>query len=94
MEIKNEERHHAGMFFVEDDGHRLGEMRYLINDGIMNIYHTEVSPELAGRQMGFKLVKAGVEYARANHLKVLPTCPYAASVFERTEAFRDVLAGS
>ncbi|HVS91610.1 MAG TPA: GNAT family N-acetyltransferase [Mucilaginibacter sp.] len=92
MEIKQEEHPGAGAFYLEEDGNRLGEMRYLIRHGVMNIYHTGVDPSLKGRNMGHKLVEAGVNYARQIEIKILPTCPFARSVFERTEAFRDVIA--
>ena len=92
MEIKNEERHHAGAFYIDDNGERLGEMRYLVRDNtVMNIYHTEVSDKLQGRHMGEKLVEAGVKYARENNFKILPTCTFARSVFNRTPAYDDVL---
>jgi predicted GNAT family acetyltransferase len=94
MEIKNEERHHAGAFYIGDNGERLGEMRYLVRDGIMNIYHTEVNEKLQGKHMGDKLVEAGVKYARENHFKILPTCTFARSVFDRTPAYGDVLVRS
>ena len=90
MEIKQEERHHAGSFYIEENGKRLGEMRYLIRGKVMNIYHTGVDPSLQGHDMGFKLVKTGVKYARENDLKILPTCTYARSVFMRTADFNDV----
>jgi predicted GNAT family acetyltransferase len=38
-------------------------------------------------------VKAGVEYARANNLKIRPVCPYAKKVIDATAEFHDVLAG-
>jgi hypothetical protein len=91
MEIKNEERHHAGAFYIDDNGNRLGEMRYLTRDGVMNIYHTEVNEELQGKHMGEKLVEAGVNFARENHLKILPTCTFARSVFNRVKEYHDVL---
>jgi len=91
MEIKNEERHRTGVFYIEDNGDRLGEMRYLTRDGVMNIYHTEVDEKLQGHHMGEKLVEAGVKYARENQLKILPTCVFARSVFNRTPAYDDVL---
>ena len=92
MEIKNEERHHAGAFYIDDNGERLGEMRYLVRDNtVMNIYHTEVSDKLKGHHMGEKLVEAGVKYARKNNFKILPTCTFARSVFNRTPAYDDVL---
>jgi predicted GNAT family acetyltransferase len=37
------------------------------------------------------LVHAGVEYARENNLKIFPLCPFAKSIFDKREAFRDVL---
>ena len=92
MEIKNEEHHHAGVFYIDDNGNRLGEMRYLTRDNVMNIYHTEVSEQLQGKHMGEKLVEAGVNFARENHLKILPTCVFARSVFNRVKAYHDVLA--
>lgn len=91
MEIKQEERHHAGSFYLDDDGNRMGEMRYIIKDGVMNIYHTEVNPNIGSHNWGFKLVETGVKFARENHLKILPTCTFARSVFDRTPEFGDVL---
>lgn len=90
MEIKQEEHHHAGSFYINDDGKRLGEMRYLMRGKVMNIYHTEVDPLLSGKNMGFKLVETGVNYAREHDLKILPTCPFARKVFLRTPEFNDV----
>jgi len=91
MEIKNEEHHHAGVFYIDDNGNRQGEMRYLTRDNVMNIYHTEVNEQLQGKHMGEKLVEAGVNFARENHLKILPTCTFARSVFNRVKAYADVL---
>jgi predicted GNAT family acetyltransferase len=91
MEIKNEEHHHAGVFYIDNNGNRLGEMRYLIRDNVINIYHTEVGEQLQGHHIGEKLVEAGVNFARENHLKILPTCVFARSVFNRVKAYADVL---
>ncbi|HWD88383.1 MAG TPA: GNAT family N-acetyltransferase [Mucilaginibacter sp.] len=91
MEIKQEERHHAGSFYFDDNGKRVGEMRYLIRGGVMNIYHTEVEPSLKGMKLGHKLVDAGVNYARKYDLKILPTCPFARRVFLQTPEYQDVM---
>jgi len=91
MEIKQEEHHHAGAFYIDDNGEWLGEMRYLMRSKVMNIYHTEVDPSIAGKNMGSKLVEAGVNYARENDLKILPTCPFAYKVFMRTPEYQDLM---
>ena len=95
MEIKLEQRRSSvGSFYIDNDGERLGHMDFLIKDGVMNIYHTEVNEKLHGQHMGDKLVEAGVNFARENQLKILPTCTFARSVFNRVKAYQDVLAES
>ena len=95
MEIKLEQKRSSlGSFYIDNEGERLGLMNFLINNGVMNIYHTEVSEQLHGKHMGEKLVEAGVNYARENHLKILPTCTFARSVFDRVKEYHDVLVRS
>ena len=60
-------------------------------DPKMIIDHTEVKDEYEGRGLGKQLVKAGVNYARENHLKILPLCPFAKKIFDLTPAYADVL---
>ena len=62
-----------------------GEHKFIID-------HTEVNPAFNGRGVGKKMVLAAVEYARKNDLKIIPLCPFAKSVFDKTEEIRDVLS--
>ncbi len=95
MEIKLEQRRsNIGTFYIDDNGDLLGKMDFLIKDGVMNIYHTEVNNEVQHKNLGLHLVEAGVKFARENHLKVLPTCTFARSVFDRVKAYQDVLVDS
>ena len=55
------------------------------------IDHTEVNPGFAGQSVGKKLVIAAVEYARENDLKIIPLCPCAKSVCDKTKDIHDVL---
>lgn len=92
MEIQHFHDASQGIFFVEADGERLAEMTYRMSGPAkLIIDHTEVSPKLAGKGIGRQLVAKAVDYARAAGLKILPLCPFAAAVFEKTEAYRDVL---
>jgi len=50
-----------------------------------------VSEALRGKSAGKQLVAAAVEYARANQLKIIPLCPFAKAVFDKTPTFQDVL---
>ncbi len=93
MEIKHVDNQKKGSFVVEIEGHKQGELQYFTSaPGQITIYHTEVDEELRGRDVGRKLVAAAVEYARSNDLKIIPTCPFAKKVIDRTPEFQDVLA--
>ena len=57
----------------------------------MVIEHTEVDESLRGRDVGLQLVENGVEYAREQHLKIVPLCEFAKKVIERHKELQDVL---
>lgn len=93
MQIQQQQQDHKGSFFVEEAGTRLAEMTYsMAGDSLMIIDHTEVDDALRGKNVGYQLVKAAVEYARNHQLTIMPLCPFAKSVFERRkEELGDVL---
>lgn len=93
MLIQQEQEGSKGAFFVQENDERLAEMTYTMSsDTLLIIDHTEVSPQLRGKNAGYQLVEQAVEYARAKDLKIFPLCPFARSVFEKNSAaFADVL---
>lgn len=92
MLIEHQYVSNKGSFYVEENGKRLAEMIYsLSGNELMIIEHTEVSDDLRGKNVGYQLVHAAVEYARTNQIKILPLCPFARSVFDKKQAFGDVL---
>lgn len=83
---------HRGAFEVNVDGKRLAEMTYTgAGDGTIIIDHTQVDDALRGTGAGKKLLAALVAWARESHTAVIPVCPFAKSVFEKTPEFQDVL---
>ncbi len=92
MIIQREEHGSKGAFFIQEQGERQAEMTYtMAGPQRMIIDHTEVSDALRGKSAGKQLVAAAVEYARANQLKIIPLCPFAKAVFDKTPSFQDVL---
>lgn len=92
MTIEHEKSENKGTFFISEDGETLAEMTYsMAGDGLMIIDHTAVSDKLSGKGAGKKLVLEGVAFARKRHLKILPLCPFAKSVFQRNTELHDVL---
>jgi predicted GNAT family acetyltransferase len=92
MQIQRDEHGRKGAFYIEENGEWIAELTYIKNDGNMTIDHTEIAVKLRGEGIGQDLVKAAVEYARENDLKIKADCPYARKVIERTPEFQDVLA--
>ena len=81
-----------GQFFVSVDGKQEGKMTFVFagEDKII-IDHTEVKPGNEGKGFGKKMVVKAVEFAREKGIKIIPLCPFAKSVFDKTPEFRDVL---
>ncbi|MWB92853.1 GNAT family N-acetyltransferase [Flavobacterium sp. GA093] len=92
MEIKQNNEGRKGNFQAIEDGKEAGLMTYTwAGDSKFIIDHTEVNEAFNGKGVGKKLVMAAVEYARANNLKIIPLCPFAKSVFDKTADIHDVL---
>ena len=81
-----------GYFYVSVDGKQEGKMTFVFagNDKII-IDHTEVNPGNNGKGFGKKMVNKAVEFAREKNIKIIPLCPFAKSVFDKTPEFSDVL---
>jgi len=81
-----------GAFVIERDGRRLAELTYTVAGSRVILDHTQVDDALRGTGSGAQLVAAAVAWARAENRKLLPLCPFARSVFDKTPAYADVLA--
>lgn len=66
------------------------QIEYSINGNVLSILSTDVSASLQGQGIGQQLVTYAVEFARKNHLKIIPICPYAKKQFEKHPEFNDV----
>lgn len=91
-DIRQEHAGHRGAFFIERNGERLAQMSYTVAGSRVIIDHTDVDDRLRGTGAGKKLVQAAVEWARKENAKLMPLCPFARSVFDKTPAWADVLA--
>ncbi len=94
MEIKHKDDGKKGAFYIEGNGENLALMTYTHpGPNKIIIDHTEISDQLQGQGIGYKLVDASVQYMRANNLKAIPLCPFVNAVFKKKgEEFADVRA--
>jgi uncharacterized protein len=54
--------------------------------------HTVVPPAIEGRGIGSKLVRAALDAARDQKLRVVPQCPFVAAFIKRHPEYEDLLA--
>ena len=71
IELSTSDR--GGEFLLLRDGKMVGEMTWFwAGDGVIDVVHTGVRPELRGAGHARRLVLAGVEWARKNGVAVPP----------------------
>lgn len=92
MEIIQENEEKRGLFKAVEEGKEAGIMTYTWAGSTKFIIdHTEVNEDFKGKGVGQQMLMKAVEYARANHLKIMPLCPFAKSVFDKNPDIADVL---
>lgn len=86
-------RHNPGeqRFEAEVNG-RLSVADYELRGTDFIMTHTFVPTELRGRGIAEKLVRAALEYARGERLRVVPACSYVAVFIERHREYQPLLS--
>ena len=81
-----------GYFHIDIDSKTEAKMTFIFagSDKII-IDHTEVNEGHNGKGFGKMMVEKAVAFAREKNIKIIPLCPFAKSVFDKTPEFRDVL---
>ena len=77
-------------FEAQVDG-GVAECVYRLQGGVMNIVHTEVPPASEGRGIAAALVRAALAHARAQGLRVRPSCSYVRTYMRRHPETQDLL---
>lgn len=81
-----------GYFYVKEDDAIEAKMTFVFaGPHRIIIDHTEVNPGHNGKGFGKKMVEKAVLFAREKEIKILPLCPFAKSVFDKTPKYSDVL---
>ena len=84
-------RHNAAESRFETivDGY-LSVADYELSNGQFVMTHTFVPPELRGRGIAEKLVRAALEHARAERRRVVPACSYVGVFLQRHPEYRNL----
>ena len=67
--------HEPGRFFAGIEAVE-AEVVYERRGDVLDVQHTYTPPALRGRVIAARLTEAVFAYARAERLRVIPTCPY------------------
>lgn len=70
----------------------IAHVDYQMAGKVMHLVHTEVPAEAAGGGVAGKLVRAALDHAAANGLKVFPTCTYVRAYMQRHPQTHALLA--
>ena len=67
-------------------------MSYTFRGDLVYFDHTYVPPELRGQGVAAALVRAGLEEARRQHWKVVPSCSYVDAFIRRNPEYEELVA--
>jgi predicted GNAT family acetyltransferase len=83
----------AHRFESEVTGH-MAHLDYRMSKDRILFTHTEVPEELAGQGVGGALARAGLDYARQAHLRVVSHCAFVTTYIERHPEYQDLLGAT
>ena len=88
--------HEPGRFVVRLNGAE-ATLVYERRGDLLDVQHTFTPPALRGRELAARLTEAAFAYARAEGLRIVPTCSYTRHYLARhpelAEAARDPVSG-
>jgi len=89
IEVKHDEINKR--FVAEIEGYEAYLSYNLIND-IIELSYAYTPPEIRGKGIAKIVVEYAFNYAKANNLKVIPTCSYVQAFVEKNDNYKSLLA--
>lgn len=86
------ENNKAAQRFEANIEGQLAVLAYRLFPRHLVLDHTEVPKPLEGQGLGTKLARAALDFARANHLRVVPLCPFVAGYLRRHPEYQNLLS--
>ncbi len=67
-------------------------LAYDLDGDMANLIHTEVPEALRGHGYGDTLARTALEWAKQEHLQVIPTCPFVKAYIRRHQQYAPLVA--
>ncbi|HZE79567.1 MAG TPA: GNAT family N-acetyltransferase [Candidatus Polarisedimenticolia bacterium] len=64
-------------------GNEKAVLQYRRTEHSITLVHTEVPPANRGRGLGNQLIRAALDFAHFNQLKVVPVCPFVKAYLQK-----------
>ena len=78
-------------FVVYAEGNEV-YVEYMMRNNTIDLNHTYTHPALRGKGLAAHVVRAALEFAKENNLKVFPTCSYVQSFIAKNEEYKKLVA--
>jgi len=78
-------------FVIYTEGNEV-YVEYTMTEKEINLYHTYTHPALRGKGLAAQVVRAALEFAKENNLKVIPTCSYVQSFIAKNDEYKKLVA--
>jgi len=78
-------------FVIYTEGNEV-YVEYTMTGKEINLYHTYTHPALRGKGLAAQVVRAALEFAKENNLRVIPTCSYVQSFITKNAEYKDLIA--
>jgi predicted GNAT family acetyltransferase len=78
-------------FSIYNEGNEV-YVEYTMEDNKLNLYHTFTDPALRGKGLAAQVVRAALEFAKENNLKVVPTCSYVHAFITKNKEYQKLVA--
>lgn len=75
------------------EGEVAGHISYVTSGTSIDLQHTVVDEKFEGRGIGGALVRGTLDHLRADHLTVIPTCPFVKAYIDRHPEYQDLVDG-
>lgn len=91
--LSNAVRHDIAQnrFALDVDGETVFT-EYRLTPGVITFFHTLTPPKLRGRGLAGTVVKAALDFARAEKLRVVPQCWYVGQYMDTHPEYQDLRA--
>jgi len=78
-------------FVIYADGNEV-YVEYKMEEKEINLDHTFTHPALRGKGLAAHVVRAALEFAKENNLKVIPTCSYVQAFIAKNDEYKKLVS--